>query len=94
MAEGFITDSGKALKILKMLTGEAMPVIPRLCPEHNEPVQWNVVGSGSNRGGHSLQAIFTGCCQPAVDKEIELVEELLKADDPEPLLNESSEIIH
>jgi hypothetical protein len=75
MVEAYVTDPQAVQSIAEFIKGtSAMPNAPRLCPEHGEAVKARIEGTDLDKPSQSkVQAVLTGCCRAAIDRELEVI---------------------
>lgn len=75
MLEAYVTDPQAVLAIAQFMKGTSgMPNKPRLCPEHGESVKLRLEGTNLDDPANSnVQAVLTGCCRAAIDREREVI---------------------
>lgn len=57
---------------------KSSPEEPRLCPAHGEAVSLNFVNFRENAGDvPSFEAVFSGCCEAAIRRELEFINRTL-----------------
>jgi hypothetical protein len=57
---------------------KSSPEEPRLCPSHGEAVNLNFVDFNDNSvGAPPFEAVFSGCCEAAIQSELEFIDRTL-----------------
>jgi hypothetical protein len=50
---------------------------PRLCPAHTEAVSLDFVNFNDNSDAPSFEAVFSGCCEAAIQSELAFINRTL-----------------